>query len=65
VIMALFMLGLILGISYFVFKLFRIYTNPVKYQFTIRYLTFFGESQLALHVGDEYRILTNALPANL
>ncbi|KAJ3416704.1 hypothetical protein HDV05_000534 [Chytridiales sp. JEL 0842] len=43
-----FMAGLVLGISYFCFKLFRIYTQTEKYQFTKRYLTFFGTLAVAL-----------------
>ncbi|KAJ3207965.1 hypothetical protein HDU67_007107 [Dinochytrium kinnereticum] len=41
-IMGLFMFGLLMGLVYFLFKLFRIYTQIEKYQFTKRYLTFFA-----------------------
>ncbi|KAJ3196914.1 hypothetical protein HK101_007279 [Irineochytrium annulatum] len=40
-IMCLFMFGLLLGIAYFAFKLFRIYTQTQKYHYTKKYLTFF------------------------
>ncbi|KAJ3049077.1 hypothetical protein HDU99_008995, partial [Rhizoclosmatium hyalinum] len=37
-----FMCGLILADGYFGFKIYRIYTKPEKYQYTKKYLTFFG-----------------------
>ncbi|KAJ3235229.1 hypothetical protein HDU78_005300 [Chytriomyces hyalinus] len=37
-----FMCGLMLANSYFAFKIFRIFTQPEKYQYTKKYLTFFA-----------------------
>ena len=44
--MVLFMMGCILAIGYFIFKLIRVndVTQNVKYQYTGQYLTFFGMS---------------------
>ena len=43
-IMGLFLCGCLLAIAYFIFKLVRIYTpdQQYKYQFTSKFLTFFG-----------------------
>lgn len=41
-IMIAFMIMLVLSIAYFAFKIGRIYTQWYKYQYTYKYLTFFG-----------------------
>ena len=46
--MILFMIGLWLGMIYFGFKLFRIYTQTAKYQYTKKYLTFFAALSLSM-----------------
>lgn len=43
-VMILFMIGCLLAVAYFIFKLIRVQdpSQAAKYQYTARYLTFFG-----------------------
>lgn len=49
--MMVFMGGLVLAVAYFVFKLYRIYTQPEKYSDTKNFLTFFAALSLAVVIA--------------